>query len=295
MTDRDQASDDEATAAALARIQPRLVAGILLATWLLLVAAPLVRGIPPLVGGIIVTVLFAAAVLAAAALSARLQLSPTVELLGMLVCFGVWFVLADVGGKGDAVRLLTVAGADVIFLFGCVLGGRLLSRILRERNLMLPIALVLALADVFTVLIGPTRAMLEKAPEVVTRLSLKLPEMGSAAGPEGVKGLAHMATIGPGDLVFAALFFACIVRFGLDLRASFWWIFGVVALALAAIVAVPGAPPVPVLPLMALGFLIANRGSFSLTAREKRALVIAFAFLILLFAGLGYLTRALVP
>ncbi|MGC9317699.1 MAG: hypothetical protein ACP5KN_06665 [Armatimonadota bacterium] len=295
MRDRDRASEDEANGAGGAEVRARLLFGILLLTWLLLVAAPLIRGIPPLVGGITLTVLFAAAVLATAALAGRLQLSPTVEALGMLMCFGAWFVLADVAAEGDAVRLLTVPGADVIFLFGCVLGGRLLSRILRERNLMLPIALVLALADVFTVLMGPTRAMLERAPEVVTRLSVKLPQVGSAAGPEGVKGLAHIATMGPGDLVFAALFFACVVRFGLNLRASFWWIFAAVALGLAAIVVIPGAPPLPVLPLMALGFLIANRGSFSLTAREKRDLVIALAFLIVLFAGLGYLTRALVP
>lgn len=268
------------------------VALALVCTYAMLVALPLVRGVPPLAGGIIVTVLFTAAMLAAAALVARLRLSWRAELPGMLLAFGAWYVVAGAGEKGDTLRLFTLPAADVIFVFGCVLAGRLLSRILRERNMLLPIALVLALTDIFTVFLGPTGAILQKAPEVVERLSVKLPQMGSAAGPQGVAGLTHMATMGPGDLVFAALLFAAVVRFGLDLRSSFWWMFGIVALGLALIVGL-NVPPVPVLPLMALGFLVANRGSFVLSGEEKRYLVIAFIFLIALFVGLGYLTRVL--
>jgi len=277
-----------------ARREALLLAAVLAATWGLLVGAPLIRGVPPAVGGVLVTVLFAAGALSAAALAACLRLTPATEALGMVLGIGLWYVVAGLGEKGGTVRVVAVPAADVIFLLACVLGGRLLSRMARERNIMLPIAIVLALADIFTVFIGPTGAILESAPEFVTRLSVKLPEMGSAAGPEGMAGLAHFATLGLGDIVFAALLLAGAARFGLNFRATFWWMLGTIAAGLALLVAIPGFPPMPVLPLMAVGFLIANRGRFELTREERRIMVIAFVFVLVLLAGLGLLTRVAV-
>lgn len=274
-----------------ARREALLLAAVLAAIWGLLVGAPLVRAVPPVVGGVLVTLLFTAGVLSVSALAARLRLSALSELLGMTVALFLWHILAGVGEPRAAIRLVTVPAADVVFLLACVLGGRLLSRILRERSIMLPIALVLALTDVFTVFVGPTAAFLAEAPQIVEHLSMKLPAVGSAAGPEGAAGLTHFATLGPGDVFFAALLLACVVRFDLNLRASLWWMFGVVGGGLALFVAVPGLPPMPVLPLMAVAFLIANRGRFQLTAQERRNTVIAVLFVIVLLAGLGVLTR----
>jgi len=273
------------------RREALLLAAVLAATWGLLAGAPLVRGVPPVAGGVLVTILFTAAVLGASALVARLELSALSELLGMTAALALWYVVAGAGEPGTPIRLIAVPAADVIFLLACVLGGRLLSRILRERSIMLPIALVLALTDVFTVFVGPTAVFLSEAPEIVEHLSMKLPAVGSAAGPEGAAGLTHFATLGPGDVFFAAVLLACVVRFDLNLRASFWWMFGVVGAGLALFVAVPGLPPLPVLPLMAVAFLIANRGRFQLTAQERRNTVIAVLFVIVLLAGLGLLTR----
>ncbi len=269
-----------------------LVAAVLVAAYAVLVGAPLVGGVPPLVGAVALTVLFTLAALAVAALAARLELSPGVELLGMLLGVLNWFLFAAIGGMSDFARLAAVPIADVLLLFAMVLGGRLVSRIVRDRKLIVPVALVVALADVFTVSVGPTGAALEKMPRLVEAVSVKLPAVGSAVGPEGVAGLRHIRTVGPGDFFFAALFFAIAVRFGLSLPRSFWWVFGIVGAGLALVVAVPTAPPIPMLPLVAVGFLIPNWGSLRLTRAEWGYLIIGFAFLMVLFSGLKLMVDA---
>lgn len=262
--------------------------------YLLLAVTPMVRGVPPLVGTVVVTTLFIVATLLVAAAVARWPMGCWAEVWGMMVGVGLWYVLAGAGEEKTTARLLTVPAADVCFLLACVLAGRLLSRMIGERNLLLPVALVLAVADVFTVFFGPTGAALEHVPELVTNLSVKVPQVGSAAGPEGAAGLAHIATMGPGDLVFAALFFAAAVRLGLSLRASFVGILIPVVVGLVGFLLVPGLVGVPVLPLMALGFLVAHRGQFRLSREERRSVLIAAVVLVVLFALLWLITRLLV-
>jgi len=242
-----------------------------------------------------VTVLFILATMGVAAAAARMSMAWATETLGMVLGLGLWYVVAGIGAEDSPIRLFTVPAADVIFLIACVLGGRLLSRIIGERNMLLPVALVLALADLFTVFLGPVGAVLANAPDVVTGLSIKVPEVGSAVGPEGAAGLTHLATMGPGDLVFAALFFTAVVRFGLSLRASFAGILIPVVIGLVAFILLPVLPGVPVLPLMAIGFLIATRGQFDLSSEEKRNLAIAGAFLVVVFVVMWLITRALLP
>jgi len=275
------------------RREALVLAAVLAGLYALLVGVPLVRGVPPAVGAVAVTLLFALGALAAAAAGARVELPIWVELTGMLLGIFDWFMLASLGARTEYGRLIAVPAADVILVLALILGGRLLSRIVRERSLVIPIALVLALADIFTVFLGPTALALEEAPDLVAAISVKLPAMGSATGPAGVAGLRHVATLGPGDTFFATLLFAVILRFGLNLRRSFWWMYGIVGVVLAAAVAVPGMPPLPVLPLMAVGFLVVNWRDVRLTRTEWVYVAIVFAVVIALFAGLRVPVQAL--
>ena len=268
----------------------------MVATYVLLAGSPLIEGVPEKLAGIAITVLFIFATMAVAMAASRLALSWLVEALGFLLGLGLWFVMAGVGEEGSALRLATIPAADVVFLVACVLGGRLLSRIVGERNLLFPVAIVLALADVFTVFMGPVAAVLANAPGVVTNLSVKVPQVGSAVGPEGAAGLTHLATMGPGDLVFAALLFTAVVRFGLNLRWTFIGILTPVTLGLVAFVAMPEVlPGVPVLPLMAVGFLAVNWRQFTFTSQEKRNLAIAGVFVLALLAIMWFVTCSLLP
>jgi len=267
------------------------VAAALLLMYALLAGAPFIRGVPAAVGSVGITVIFILAVMIATADMALVRMSPLVEALGTLLCLMLWYVIAGVSEGSDLGRALLVPLADICFLVACVLCGRLLSRIIRERNLLPPVCVVLALADVFTVFFGPTALMLDKAPEVVTKLSVKLPQVGSAAGPQGAAGLVHLATMGPGDLVFLSLFFAAAVRFGLRLRATFTAILVLVAVGLAGVVLIPFIPAAPALPFMAVGFLIANRGEFKLTAQERRNVIIATVFFVVLVLAMWAVTN----
>jgi len=261
----------------------------LVAMYGLLVLSPLVPGVDPTAGAVIVTVLFTFGALAAAMLTARLRLSAWVQAGGLLLGIVNWFLYATSGLAGSLARLTLVPAADLFLVFAMILGGLLLSRIVRDRTLVVPVAIVLALADVFTVYLGgPTGQALEKMPGLVEAVSVKLPAMGSATGAEGLAGLKRIATLGPGDSFFAALFFAVVLRFGLSMRRTFGWLFGVTAVVLGLVVSTAGMPPVPVLPLMAAGFLIANWHAVKLTRREWAYTAIAFVFLIVLFAGLRY-------
>lgn len=267
----------------------RLLIVTFIAMYGLLTLSPLVPGVHPVAGAVIVTVLFTFGALAAAMLTARLQLSAWAQALGLVLGVINWYLYAVSGLGSPLARLTLTPAADLFLVFAMILGGLLLSRIVRDRTMVVPVAIVLALADVFTVYLGgPTGRALEKMPELVEAVSVKLPAMGSATGVEGIRGLAHIATLGPGDTFFAALFFAAVLRFGLSMRRTFASLVGVTTVALGLIVAIPAMPPVPVLPLMAAGFLIANWHDVKLSKREWVYMAIAFVFLIALFAGLRY-------
>ncbi len=285
------ASGERATGSPERRTSALLVLA-LVCLYALLVLAPLVPGVHPTVGSVIVTVLFTLGALAAASLAARLTLGPWVELGALLLGILNWFVYAIIGTSGPLARLTATPAADVLLVFAMIMGGLLLSRIVRERSLIIPVAIVLALADVFTVFFGPTGAALEQVPNVVQAVSVKLPAMGSATGPAGIAGLSHIATLGPGDTFFAALLFACVVRFGLNLARTFWWLLGVTAVGLGVIVALPQAPAVPVLPLIGAAFLVANWRDVTLTGREWTYVAIVIVFVVALFAAMRYVVQA---
>lgn len=269
-----------------------LLALTVVCLYAMLVLAPLVPGVHPIVGSVIVTVLFTFGALVAASLTAQLALGPWVELGGLLLGIVNWLLYLIIGTSGPLARLTATPAADVLLVFAMIMGGLLLSRIVRERTMIIPVAIVLALADVFTVFFGPTGAALEEIPNVVQAVSVKLPAMGSATGPAGIAGLTHIATLGPGDTFFAALLFACVVRFGLNLARTFWWLLGVTAVGLGAIVALPQAPAVPVLPLIGGAFLVANWRDVTLTKREWSYVAIVIVFVIALFAVMRYVVQA---
>jgi hypothetical protein len=155
----------------------------------------------------------------------------------------------------------------------------------------LPVCLVAALADVFTVFWGPTHQALEKAPKLVTKLSLAIPQAGSAAGPVGAKGIAYVATIGLGDFIFLALFMSLAVRFGFRLVATFWAMLVMALVGIVLALANPfGLRGMPLLPYMSVGFIAVNWGEFRLTRQERRDLAIA---LVIVAAMFGIVTLAL--
>ena len=265
-----------------------------LAVYALLIGVPQVSfGRYSGLASVLATLLFTILSVALVVQVARLRLGWGAELAGMVLAAGLWQAADWGAGRGDLARLYLGALSSLAFLFLCVAGGRLLSRLLRDRNILLPVAVVAILADIFTVAIGPTGKALEHAPELVQKFSVGLPAAGSAAGPEGAKGLAMLASMGIGDFVFLALFLTAAARFGLPLRRGGAIMATLVCLALAAYFLLPPVlPGIPLLPFIAGGFLLAYAGRLKLSRTERQALLWGGLLLTVLFAVAAWMMKA---
>jgi hypothetical protein len=261
---------------------------LVLAALALLSGLPYLRGLPPLAGSLVATVAFLLISLLLIQECARHPLRPLLDALGVVAAVGVWYGLGLLPARFPTAGPLLHAATGTSFLLACILAGRLLALIVRERNILLPVAIVAGLADIFTVFAGPTGQALRTAPKLVEKLSVAIPQVGSAAGPAGPAGMTHIATAGLGDFIFMTFFLVSAFRFGLRHRLTVWVIFAAAALGMAAVLLVPGLPAIPLLPFVALGFLLANAGAFRLSRVEKlqMGLVVGVLAALLALAGL---------
>jgi len=257
-----------------------------------LVAVPLTSGIPDWVATFGGSLLFACLSMSLVAAGTLWRTQPHEEMLLAAAFLVAWVLLDKLAGSHEMLRLYLGPASNVLFLLSCLFVGKVLAHIVRERAMALPVAIVAAVADIFTVFWGPTGQALEKAPKLVAKLSLAIPQAGSAAGPAGAKGLAHVATIGLGDFIFLALFMCLAVRFGLRVVPTFWAMLVGACVGIAIALGNPfGLAGMPLLPYMSAGFLAVNFHDFHLTLQERRDLMIALVILGVLFAVVAVALR----
>jgi hypothetical protein len=156
----------------------------------------------------------------------------------------------------------------------CLGAGGLVSLMLKDRNLLIPVAIFLAAFDIFLVLTptGLTRIVMTQAPEVLKNVAYQVPKASSAP----VHGLlSPLALVGPADLLFMAMFFACLHKFGLRARATllamiptlvaylvFVVLFGHLTVGRMSLAQLPALVPIGAV------VLIANAGLFKLKKDE---------------------------
>lgn len=244
-----------------------------------------------LVGVVVPTILFTLLSLLIIVEMARYPLAPLRDALSSLVSLGLWYLISGLAEKHAPLRPLLGAMSSLSFLFACIFFGRLLALIVRERNILLPVAIMAGLADIFTVFFGPTGKTLEHAPKLVEKLSVGIPKAGSAAGAAGGAGLSHIATAGLGDFIFLTFFFAAIWRFGLRPKATFWTILVLLLVGMLGVLLLPWFPAVPLLPFIVAGFLVANATAFRLSRQEKINTVVVVVFVVALLVLAGFLMR----
>lgn len=268
------------------------------AVYLLLVVTPQINlgsHLLNYLNSIAATVIFAVLSVLLVLQVARLRLRPLTEVFLAVLATGAWQAANWGAARGDLLRLYLGPLSNLAFIFLCLMAGRLLSWILREPNLLLPVGVVAILADIFTVAIGPTAKALEKAPGLFEKLSVGLPAAGSAAGPEGAKGLTMLAGMGLGDFIFLALFLTSAARFAFPLRRGAWFIAMPVCLALAGLLVLWGLgvpiAGIPLLPFIAGGFLAAYAGRFRLSRAEKWGLLWGGLFLAALLGVAAWAMR----
>jgi len=228
----------------------------------------------------------------------RISLSPRCELamvLAMLVLFclvrpsvfaflGRWLGHPAAGKQiADALSFIPgqmLLGNTVLIVWAAFL-GRLVSRVIREGKLLLPVAVVASVADIFTVFWGVVAHVTETAPEVAETFSASAPV---AAPPE--VAVPILSAVGIGDFLFLALFLAVALRYSMQPAKTMWATLAVMLVAPAAFYLVPNAPGMPGLPFISAAALWANWPYLRFTREEKRALAFSGALVAAVATGL---------
>ena len=211
------------------------------------------------------------------------------SLIGGVLSVGAWFLLQLwLHPHGDTRPSLGARAEFVLWRFAlgfaitlaCTLLGIALSRIVREANVLLPVALVAMPIDYLGAMtpIGFTQNAVQRHPNIVQAVSVPVPTLG---------GLHPIGFIGPGDALFLAFFFAIVQRLNLNMRGTFWGMYGLLTLTMLLVLAT-GINIAALIP-MGLAVLVANWPAFRLQRSEVFATLYAAALvLVLAIAFYGY-------
>ena len=216
-------------------VVPPALPGAALAYFLLAPALPALPSGDPtvLVGGSVGILAVAAATLAL--LPARGTVAGP-----LLVALGAGLIVAGLNAAGVG------AGANAFEALLAAAVGLILARVLGAPAVAVVVPVFVAAIDLYSVLTGPARRLLDSGGSAVDALSFALPAWGG--------GLA--GRLGVSDAVFLAMFAAWAWRFGLRRRATVAAMVGGLVAALWLSVALDTA--IPALPLLVAGYLLPN-------------------------------------
>ena len=175
----------------------------------------------------------------------------------LLKCRAGFYEAAGLFTLGAAVDLLAYnvfsgLAARMVVGFSLIVAGygvgALLARMVESARFIVPMCIVAALADVWSVIAGPTRRIIEsKSPFALQHAFVAYPTVSGEPDLQPVAGVT--------DLVFVALFMCLASRLGLDMRRAALGMFAGLAVGLATACIIGGAPGIP---FLAAGFIAAN-------------------------------------
>ena len=201
---------------------------------------------------------------------------------GLLLHFAL--PLASPGGKGIVPILLDAVSQQGLPTWTVGIGA-LLALLLKDKNLLLPVSIFLALFDIFLVFtpVGFVQVLMQKAPNLLPAMAHKIPEVATKPVETGVP-VGTFAHVGPADFLFMGMFFIALHRFQMRTRATLVWLMIGLAvyIPLAFIVG-----PVPLMVPIGLTVLLVNLREFKMTTEEKvsTALVAAIGVAIVVYAA----------
>ncbi|MCW5937144.1 MAG: hypothetical protein KIT11_07555 [Fimbriimonadaceae bacterium] len=167
--------------------------------------------------------------------------------------------------------------------------GAFLAQLIREKNLILPVALFLAGFDAFLIFnpASPTTALIQGRPEFFRSVAMDVPAL-KVATPEAetTARVEPIAFVGPADLFFIATFLVCLFKFKMRVKETARWLVPVLAVYLVVVLLPIGLGMLPALVPIGATVLLVNRREFQLTG-EERAATIGVGLLALALAGFG--------
>ena len=211
---------------------------------------------------------------------------PLVSVGVMAASVALWLVtLLSLHPHGQIVPyLLRQLLLGLFITLACTFFGILLSRIVREANILLPVALIAMPIDYIGAMtsIGFTQNTVAQHPGIVHAVSVPVPTVG---------GLHPISYIGPGDALFMAFFFAVVLRLGMNDRATFWWMYALLTVAMLLVLILPDFNIAALVP-MGLAVLIANGRAFRLQRAEAFAVLYAGGLVLALVVGFYLFSHA---
>lgn len=238
---------------------------------------------------VLLAVLFLAIPILAIAQAARAPWKPAhafgLVALGVVLQGLAIFAASRLTGLAQLAAVALGQGALQIW---CVGLGAVVATLIRERNILIPIAIFLAVFDLFLVLtpIGITRRVMQAAPQILSSVGHAVPRVLPPQRPnEPVAPAEVTAYVGPADLVFLGAYFIALARFGMRLRETVRWMIPTLALYLAFVlgtgIALPALLPIGIVTLLV------NRKEFRLSRDEwmSTAVVVTLGLGLLAFGA----------
>lgn len=152
---------------------------------------------------------------------------------GLLLQFGLvfgfaWFAPRLEPTVAKAVFVPVGALSQSGLLIWCLGLGAALAQAIRDRNMIVPISIFLALFDIWLVFVpeGPVGQIARGNQAQLASIAFTVPQ---PATPQTVGKAAVLAYVGPADFLFIAMFFTCLFRFRLDARRTAMWLVPVLA------------------------------------------------------------------
>lgn len=218
-----------------------------------------------------------AALFRAAAFKWSIRAAALALLLGLVLQFGLAFVAPMFVSGVAAVLHGFSQGGLVVWTLGL---GVLLSQMVNDKNLIVPIAIFLALFDVWLVFVpeGPVGQIARGNNTTLATVAYQLPRPTNVPTDGRAVPLAY---VGPADFLFMAMFFAVLYRFQLRIRQTAIWLtpvlicyllttllFGSVRIGPISLGALPALLPIGAV------VLAANYREFKFTAEEKLTTIV---------------------
>lgn len=208
---------------------------------------------------------------------------------GVVLHIGGAFLARYVAGAGTPAEVFFMAIVQTGILCWTLGIGALLSLVIRDKNLLIPIAIFLVGFDMFLVFNpdSPTRRMLDHAPAVTQNVLATVPQPKAEGSDKA--GVLDLARVGPADLLFAATFFAVLFKFNMRAKQTLAWMVPVLVLYLLVVIGFAGVSVGPLslamLPAMVpigLTVLLVNRREFKMEKQEVAGIVFVALFAIAL-------------
>lgn len=175
---------------------------------------------------------------------------------------------------------IAIAINQVGLLVWCVGLGALLATLVKERNILIPIAIFLAIFDFFLVFspVGVTKQLLQKAPNLLPNVGAQIP-MAVTMPTEG--RAVPSAYVGMADVVFLAMFFIALFRFHMRTRETLRVVIPALIIYLMIVLFLGDIQigsfslgTLPALVPIGLSVLFVNRKEFQLTKEEKQSTIV---------------------